>query len=50
MFNKCFSNYEIYFVCNIEETELCQKHRFNETETAISRNIVKQSKDFVVDK
>ena len=41
MLNKCFLNYETYFVCNIKETELCQKHRFNETEIAASRDTVK---------
>ena len=50
MLNKCFSNYEIYFVYNIEEIELCQKYRFNETEIATSWNIVKQNENFVVDK
>ena len=50
VFNKCFSNYKIYFVCNTEETESCQKHRFNETEIATSRNIVKQSENLVVNK
>ena len=50
MLNKCFLNYEIYFVCSIEEIESCQKHRFNKAETAISRDIVKQSENFVVDK
>ena len=49
MLNKYFLNYEIYFVCKTEEIELCQKHCFNETEIAISQNIVKQSEDFVVD-
>ena len=50
MFNKSFLNYEIYFVCSIEEAESCQKYRFNEAEIAISRNTVKQSKNLVVDK
>ena len=48
--NKYFSNYEIYFVCNIEEIKSCQKHRFNEAEIAISRNIVEQNGNLVVDK
>ena len=50
MFNKCFSNYEIYFVCSIEKTESCQKYCFNETKIAISWNIVKQSENLVIDK
>ena len=50
MFNKCFLNYETYFVCNIEKIESCQKHRFNKTETATLRNIVKQSENLVIDK
>ena len=49
MLKKCFLNYETYFVCNIEEIELCQKHRFNKAETAISRNTVKQNENLVVD-
>ena len=50
MFSKCFLNYETYFVCNIKETESCQKHRFNEAEIATSRNTVKQSENLVVDR
>ena len=49
MLNKYFSNYEIYFICNIKEIELCQKHRFNEAQIATSRNIVEQSENLVVD-
>ena len=48
MLNRCFLNYEIYFVCNIEEIESCQKHCFNKAETATSQNIVKQNENFVV--
>ena len=50
MFNKCFLNYETYFVCNIEEIKSCQKHRFNEAETATSQDIVKQNENFIIDK
>ena len=50
IFSKCFLNYEVYFICNIEEIESCQKHRFNEAEIAISRNIVKQSENLVIDR
>ena len=49
VFNKCFLNYEIYFVCNIKEVELCQKHRFNKAETATLQNNVEQNENLVVD-
>ena len=49
MLNKCFSNYKTYFICNTEETESCQKHCFNETEIAASRDIVEQNKNLVID-
>ena len=39
--NKYFLNYKIYFVCNIEEIESCQKHCFNKAKIASSQNIVK---------
>ena len=39
--NRCFLNYEIYFICSIEEVESCQKHRLNEVKIAASRDTVK---------
>ena len=49
MLNKYFLNYKIYFVCNTAKVKSCQKHRFKKLEIAISRNIVKQNKNLVVD-
>ena len=50
MLNKYFLNYKTYFICNIKGAESCQKHRFNKTETATSRNTVKQNENLVVDR
>ena len=50
VFNKCFSNYKVYFVYNIKEAKLCQKYYFNTAEIVILRNIVKQNKNLVLNK
>ena len=39
--NKCFLNHKIYFIYNIKKIELYLKHRFNKTNTAALRNIIK---------
>ena len=43
-----FLNYETYFIYNIEKIISCQKHCFNEAETAVSRNIIKQNENLVI--
>ena len=49
VFNRCFLNYKIYFVYNIEKVESCQKYCFNEIKIAILQDIVEQNENLVID-